>query len=303
MIAPSDRIAPELCKLTREPFDDPNTLFEPKLDGIRCIAYITNHQVTLINRAFNDITDRFPDVVPSLQNTNGDCILDGELVCLDKHGVPDFQRMQSRMNRKNLIAEYAEMYQATYVVFDCLSYEGRPLMKSSILARKVFLERALLSVGPTVRPITFTINDGIHTFEKLTSVGWEGIVAKPIDSHYRPGQRKEWLKIKATHMIDAVVLACTLGAGRRQNKFGALVLAERMPGTDDLSYLGEVGTGFTDEDLDTLLTILHRLKTDNGTDGNIKFYVEPKLTVRIKYLEKTDEGLLRFPVYIGVLGY
>lgn len=212
--------------------------------------------------------------------------------------------MQSRMNRKVLIEEYARIYPATYIVFDCLSYAGRLLMGSSILARKVFVDRVCLTISPTfVRPITFVLTDGIETFNKLADAGWEGIVAKPVDSKYRPGQRKEWLKIKVSKTTNAVVLACTLGTGKRSNKFGALVLAERMPGTNDLSYLGEVGTGFTDEDLDTLLTIMHKLKTNDGTDGNIKFYVDPRLTVRIKYLERTNDGLLRFPVYKGVLGY
>jgi len=65
-------------------FSDKDWIFEPKVDGARCIAHISDKTVKLQNRRLKPITYRSPEVVRSLRQNAGDCVLDGEMAVFSK---------------------------------------------------------------------------------------------------------------------------------------------------------------------------------------------------------------------------
>ncbi len=89
---------------------------------------------------------------------------------------------------------------------------------------------------------------------------WEGIVAKKADAPYRPGQRvHSWIKIKNSRVQEGIVVGWKPGSGRRAGTIGSLLLA--IPEDGGLTYIGKVGTGFTDAVLDDLYGRLEPLRT------------------------------------------
>src|SRR5207249_6762421 len=77
----------------------------------------------------------------------------------------------------------------------------------------------------------------------------EGIVAKRLESRYQPGKRtRDWLKFKAHCEQEFVIAGYTRGKGRRESAFGSLVLA--VYGADGLEYVGNVGTGFDEAEIE-----------------------------------------------------
>jgi len=86
---------PMLTMLHKEPFDDPDWLFEIKWDGYRALAYVDNHKVQLYSRNENLFNALFQPIVKELEKVSIQCILDGEVVLLDESGKSDFQLMQN----------------------------------------------------------------------------------------------------------------------------------------------------------------------------------------------------------------
>src|SRR5260370_35031716 len=72
-------------------------LHEIKHDGFRVIARKDGDRVRLYSRPGNDFTRRFPLIVEALARLRSrSCIIDGEAVCCDDNGMPDFDRIRYR---------------------------------------------------------------------------------------------------------------------------------------------------------------------------------------------------------------
>ena len=91
-----------------EPFDDPECLFELKLDGERCLAYLDGNSVELRNKRGNLLLPKFRELEDINKQVNGRCILDGELAVL-VGGKPSFHTLLSRimMSGRGLKSELA----------------------------------------------------------------------------------------------------------------------------------------------------------------------------------------------------
>ncbi|GAA0220874.1 ATP-dependent DNA ligase [Metaclostridioides mangenotii] len=89
-------IKPMLIAEMQEAFDSPDYIFELKLDGIRCIAYLDNDSTDLRNKRDFKLISRFPELDQLHRYVNEKCILDGELIAM-KNGVPDFYELQRRI--------------------------------------------------------------------------------------------------------------------------------------------------------------------------------------------------------------
>lgn len=307
-MVPSNRYEPMLAKLVEKPFDDPNYIYERKLDGIRCIVYLSADAPILINRSGNIITDKFPEIYPKLKPGYTSAVLDGELVCLSDEGVPLFQRMQTRMNRKYAITKTMVENPASYIVFDILELDGKCLCNQPLYRRKTILDDVLQWGGSTVQTNPYQIGHGLALLKDYTAEGGEGIMAKTMDGLYCPGKRgPEWLKMKARKEITVYVGALTQGFGRREDTFGALMVGTRPnPHTSRLIFIGEVGTGYTDTDLVDLYEILLRMETEkspfiNEPPGQVMMYVKPSLKVNVTYLEMTNDGIMRHAAFKGVV--
>jgi bifunctional non-homologous end joining protein LigD len=92
-------IEPMNASLSESPFSSADWLFEPKLDGVRALAFIDSGEVKLFSRRGLDATRQYPGIARELANQiETRMVLDGEIAALDEAGVPSFQQIQQRLN-------------------------------------------------------------------------------------------------------------------------------------------------------------------------------------------------------------
>ncbi len=275
-------------------------VFEVKWDGYRALAYVRGSEATLVSRNGNDLTERFRGVANAIPRSlkTPDCVLDGEVCALDEQGRPSFSAMQQGKAGTPIV----------YEVFDVLEVDGEPLVDLPLRERRARLEALLDRRNRTVR-VSGQFEDGAALYEAARQQGLEGIVAKRLDCPYRQGKRtREWLKIKTHGRQEFVVAGYTKGQGRRSGRFGSLVLGVWRG--DELSYAGNVGTGFTDKDIDELLRKLRPLETKEPpfavvpTMPKVKrsdvVWVKPELVCEVEFVEWTHDGRLRAPSFQGL---
>ncbi|MGI9147732.1 MAG: DNA ligase D, partial [Chloroflexota bacterium] len=304
-------LSPMLPSVAERPFSNPNWLFEPKLDGYRVLATLANGEVHLASRRGLDCSAEFSWLVDALrEQPYRDAILDGEIVALDERGHPSFQLLQNRGGepRPHLV----------YYAFDVLYRDGFDLRGVPLEQRKALLGSSVFpSPGDRVRIVEAFPEHGTTLYDAALANGMEGIVAKRRDSRYEAGKRTDaWLKIKATHSDEFVVGGYTAGSGARASTFGSLAVGYYKAGASKLTYVGHAGSGFDDRTLKTLHERLKLLRTDESpfdaevpgfgmwrragrADGPIT-WVRPDLVAQVKYAERTSDGILRAPVFMGL---
>ena len=287
------------------PGDDGHT-FEAKWDGVRVLTRWDGAHLTLRTRNGRDTTAAYPELASLAGVLDGTpVLLDGEIVAFDEdHGLPSFQRLQGRMHvtSARAAAGLVSATPVTYLVFDVLHVGDRSLLEEPWQVRRDELE-ALELAGPSwATPASF-IGEGEVTLAAMRARGMEGVVAKRIDSLYRPGARtKAWTKVVLTTRDDFVVGGWLPGEGRRAHGIGALLLGQ--PRADGrLRFVGGVGTGFTDAELRRLDAALSPTVTaDSPFDAALPrhaVFVEPTVVVDVEYRQRTADGMLRHPSYKG----
>jgi len=242
------------CETEDKAFTREGWLFELKLDGYRLIASKSHGEALLLTRNGNDYTQVFPEIARAVKSLPfDDCIIDGEVVCLDAKGVPSFSRLQQRgrLSSSLEIRRAAVELPATFYAFDLIAFEEFDVRPLPLLRRKELLKDVVPALG-ILRYLDHIETEGEEFLEQVTAMGLEGIVAKKSDSPYRKGRSDKWLKIKAEKSGDFVIVGFTKPKGARSH-LGALQLADWVNGA--LVYAGRVGTGFNDQ----LLTELHGL--------------------------------------------
>jgi bifunctional non-homologous end joining protein LigD len=309
---PPPELHPMLATDGGKPFDDPDWLFEIKWDGVRAIATVvrpgagSDGSTTLVSRNGNDITPAYPELAPLWERVLArNAVLDGEIVALDENGKPSFQRLQQRMHSRDLnaVARAAKRLPVTFVVFDILAVDGEPLCDEPLTRRLELLQELLVPGGPFVRS-TAIPGDGTVMFEAARQQELEGLIAKRADSPYRPGKRsRDWRKLKIRRDVDAVIGGWLVGEGTRANRLGALLVGLYDEGV--FRYIGRVGTGFDDAELERLGELLDTHARDTSPFDTIPVrtgrWVEPALVCHIEYGEVTDDNKLRHPSYKGIL--
>jgi bifunctional non-homologous end joining protein LigD len=298
-----------LPSLAQKPFKHANWLFEPKLDGYRVLAIVEGGEVKLYSRRGLDCSGEYPWLVNAVKcQPYRDIILDGEIVALDENGRPSFQLLQNRASEPKP--------PLLYYAFDVLYRDGYDLRGIELEQRKALLATSLL---PTerLRIVDTFAEDGVTLFAAAKANGMEGVVAKRRDSKYETGRRTDaWLKIKATYSDDFVVGGYTAGSGSRESTFGSLIVGYYQDGDSKLTYVGHAGSGFDDRTLDSLYKRLQGLRTKESpfhgevptvgrwvrpgkAEGPIT-WVKPELVAQVKYTERTTDGILRAPVFMGL---
>ncbi len=294
-----NEVKPMLAKIG-EPFDDPDWIFEVKWDGTRALCRV-NEKVQFFNRRNVDITYRYPELQSVRQRIKAfSCILDGEVVIL-KEGRPSFQDLQRREHVDNAfkIGLLSEEIPAVYIAFDILSKDDRDVTGEMLLKRKELLSETV-SESTRIMVSPYVDGKGKDYLAAVTNAGFEGVIAKRKDSPYFCGVRSgAWLKIKKTKTLDCVIGGFTEGEGERKPYFGALLLGIGTP----LTFIGKVGTGFSDEDLSSICEMLRRIENDiNPFTGRIPedniHFVNPVFVCEVKYLELTSDRKLRAPVFL-----
>ena len=303
-----ERLKPMLARLADGPFTHSDWLFEPKLDGIRAVAYICQGEVILRTRAGNDVTSEFPWLVDALEAQPHEAmVLDGEIVALDDAGLPNFSLLQRvRGDHSRALGQgHASASTLLYYVFDLLHLNGASLMPSPLYERKNWLKRTVVP-SEQIRLVEHVEVEGTAFFEGASRLGLEGMVAKRANSPYEPGLRsRNWLKVKAMQSQEFVIGGYTHGEGYRTTTFGALLLG--VYEGDQLRYAGRVGSGFDLLGIDDLLSVMRPLETAESPfvpnaelDKTDAQWVRPELVAQVKFSQWTDDHRLRTPVYMGL---
>jgi bifunctional non-homologous end joining protein LigD len=307
-----ERVAPMLATLTDvEHFgDDTDWAFEMKWDGVRTIAYLAGGRVQLFSRKGRDDTAAYFDVAEDLAKLDVQtAILDGEVVVLDRAGRPQFGLLQHRINltKPADIQRVAKSYPAQLMLFDILELNGQSLLRKTYLQRRAALEKLVRpSAGSRIQVPPVFEGDLSAAIQTSGQLQLEGVVAKRRNSTYQPGQRsRSWLKIKLHRAQEVVVGGWRPGQGRRDGGVGSLLIG--IPAADGLHYLGRVGSGFNDHQLDEIQELLKPLGTktspfvdvprEDARDAN---WVTPSLVGEVTYGELTEPGRLRHPVWKGI---
>ncbi len=297
------RVTPMLAETAAEPFTASGWSFELKLDGYRILAGAQQRAATLRTRNGRDATESFPEIARAIGALPFDrFLLDGEVVAVDDAGRPSFQRLQQRAQylRPMDLRRAAVTIPVTYYAFDLLAFEDFDLRPLPLTARKDVLRRLLPPAGP-IPFLEHFPTDGERLFQQVQQMGLEGVVAKREDAAYQQGRSGAWLKIRSDRTGDFVVVGYTLPGGTRVG-FGALHLGEFADGR--MTYVGRVGTGFSDELLTELRHQLDALSCDGAacevphSPGDDDRWVRPELVAEIRYKEWTEQALLRHPVFL-----
>jgi bifunctional non-homologous end joining protein LigD len=297
------RVEPMLATLAEHPFSDPGWLFEIKWDGIRALARIENGTLTLRSRAGVDITKRYPELVSLPEALAArQAIVDGEIVALDARGHTDFERLQERMHVRAPSENLISQIPAIYFAFDLLYCDGYDLRGAPLLERKQLLQR-LLHTSERFRYSDHQLEHGKELFELAKATGLEGIVAKRSDSPYVSDRSINWVKLKVTKTLDAVVGGWT-EARTTALPFGSLLLG--LYQAKKLRFIGHVGSGFDARKLEELSAQLKKLAAatcpfNAVPETNEKpSWVSPELVARVKFSGWTQEHSLRHPVFLAL---
>jgi bifunctional non-homologous end joining protein LigD len=297
------KLEPMLAEIGSAPFNHPDWMWEPKLDGYRVIASLDGKEVRLRSRRGLDLAESFPRLAEELgQQAAGGMILDGEIVAFDPSGRPSFNALQNRVQAKTATELKAaeQNVPVVYYCFDLPYFAGVDLRKSPYRDRRRYLSQCLLPT-PRVQPVHAS-EDGVALHEAALQSGFEGVVGKRKDSRYESGRRSaQWLKVKPTRSADFVVGGYTRGKGSRAS-LGALLVGYWDKGK--LRFASHVGSGFDERTLKQLQAKLEPLKRDDCPFAekpdlpNPTTWVEPKIVVEVKFHSWTEDGHLRAPVYI-----
>jgi bifunctional non-homologous end joining protein LigD len=307
-----ERLTPMLATPGRMPQAEDRWAFEVKWDGIRAIAYCKPGRLRIESRNLNDISSRYPEL-RALSRELGmrEAVLDGELVAFDEHGAPSFECLQGRMHltSESAIRRLAQQAPVTYLIFDLLYLEGHSTMELPYRERRALLERLDLG-GPAWQTPAYRVGDGSALLAATAEHRLEGLIAKRLDSPYRPGARHvDWLKLKNTARQELVIGGWLPGKGERTGQLGALLMGyyEGSDKTRALRYAGRVGTGFDEAELGRLGRELHarRRRTSPFAKRGVQppreaRFVKPELVAEIEFSHWTRERILRHSVYRGL---
>ena len=178
--------APMPLRRLREPFDDPRWLYELKLDGFRVLAHVARGRCRLVSRNGHTFKS-WPTLGDAIATTvrAESVVLDGELVCLDDAGHPDFRALMFRRAEPIMYA------------FDVLALDGRDLRDEPLLARKRTLRRIVPRRADRLRYVDHVAGRGVDLFRAVCELDMEGIVSKRADGVYTSDRdATTWIKVK-----------------------------------------------------------------------------------------------------------
>jgi bifunctional non-homologous end joining protein LigD len=234
-------------------------------------------------------------------------VLDGEIVALDDAGEPaGFQRLQGRIHVAGLEDRRARgAPEVALMVFDVLRDGREDLRSLPLSARRARLERIVGRAGSRhLRLSRFVAGRGDLLLGDATEHGWEGIIAKRLDSTYQTARRSaDWRKLKLQRTQSCVIGGWTEPRGSRA-RFGALLLGVWTDG--GLEYIGHTGTGFTHAELERVSGLLRRLEVpaspfrSRPRTNARPHWVEPRLVAEVRFTEWTADNRLRHPTYLGL---
>ncbi|WP_336802089.1 DNA ligase D [Kaistia sp. MMO-174] len=275
-------------------------IHEIKFDGYRLQAHVAAGRVKLLTRTGLDWTKKFgKEIVAALQALPiGTALLDGELVVETANGASDFSALQADLSegRSDRFVFYA---------FDLLYLDGYDLRELPLSERKQLLAQVVAQAAPLIRLSQHFEEDGAVVFRHASRLGLEGIVSKVLDSPYRSGRGKSWLKVKGSARQEFVIGGYVPSTTSRR-AIGSLVLGVQADGA--LQPVGRVGTGFSARVAEDLFQTLERMRISaspfgralTAEEGRQVRFVRPELVAEVEFRAWTADGHLRHASFRGL---
>lgn len=280
----------------REAFNSPDWIYEVKLDGIRCIAYMDSNVTDLRNKRDKKLIPHLPELSEIHKQVSKKCILDGEVFVL-KNGITDFYEIQ----RRSLLTDpfkihlTADKHPAAFTAYDVIYLDNKqvtdlPLMERKKILQDIISENKFLSMSRYIQ------YNGIELFKQTKQNGLEGIVAKRKDSRYYFDKRsKDWIKCKVMASDDCIIC----GYIQKANHMTSLVLGQYD--NDTLVYKGHVTLGVS---LGTLNKYKYQIIENSpfgyvpeGNDNVV--WLAPELVCIVESMP-TGKVSFRQPVFKGI---
>ncbi|MCU1395886.1 MAG: ATP-dependent ligase [Ilumatobacteraceae bacterium] len=267
--------------------------YEPKWDGHRVIARRRGDDVEAVSSNGLDRIERWPWLADAVRaSCDADVILDGEVIAIDDDGHHSFG-LVGRADRPH-----------SFIVFDILSLGGDDLLTRPWHERRALLDSVVRPLPPlSVTPVS---DDADAMLAATKANGFEGVIAKRLDSTYLAGRRtSSWIKIKHRFEQELVVGGYLVGEGNRSTTFGSLLVGHYEAGI--LRFAGAVGTGFTDLTLRTLQQRFAPLRIaacpfdpEPKLPRGHAVWLHPEIVAQVSFAEWTEAGHLRHPVFLGI---
>ena len=276
------QLKPMLLEEVNEPFNDKNFLYEIKFDGIRALIYVSKNSFKILSRNGTNLTNKYPEL-KKIQKLvgNHEIIFDGEIIATEG-ALPSFSLLQKRNRFKRVSSDIMNDIPVYFIVFDIL-YDNVDLTNLSLDKRKKILGQY---PDNSVFIKSRIYSDGLSLFKMVKKIGLEGIVAKKRKSIYLFGKRtSDWVKVKNIHVDNFIVH----GYLEKTNTY-SLLLGEYK--NNKLKYVGKVSVNKSHE----VMRKIKKSKKVNNSFVNFledAIYVEPTISVRVRYLEKHKSGALR----------
>ena len=290
-------IKPMLIGAEGDAFDSPDYLYELKLDGVRCIAYLDPSGTDLRNKRNIKMLPRVPELTHIHTHIRCRCILDGELAIIH-NGKPDFYLIQRRsmMSDPFKIQVDSRLHPACFTVFDILYYDDHPVTDLPLIERKRLLQEVVMEESPRLAISRHIEDRGIAFYQLAEEQKLEGIVAKRKDSKYYFDKRtKDWIKCK--YLKDSDYVIC--GYVRKPGNMTSIVLGQYR--CNQLVYKGHVSLGISGEVFQRIQSVPHTENPFPDEDkGSDTVWILPKLVCTVKYMMKTKSGGLRQPAFKGL---
>lgn len=292
--------------------DSSEYIHEIKWDGIRGLVYLQNNELKIYTKKGNDRTEFYPELnILNDELKAQDIILDGEIIVLDKEGLPSFYNslIRETVKSKKNLKYYQNNYPINYIVFDILKYKDTLLTKNLLFERKQLLEQLLSSIvnNSNIIRLSEVYSDGKELYQKMKQKNMEGIVSKKINSPYISGKKHDaWFKTKFTKKM-----LCIIGGIQwKGDKPNSLVLGVKTLGNEKMNYVGKASLGLKESDLKLLKEYRNELIQDEcpflessisslDLSGTELTWVNPSITCWINFLELSNDGHFRHPKIIG----
>ena len=292
-------VKPQFARLYDAPPQGAGWFHEIKFDGYRIIAVKDGGKVTFFSRSGLDWTEKFESLIPAIAALPATtAVIDGEVAVVGANSRTDFSALQAALS------EGKDGF--TYYVFDLLHLDERDLKPLPLRERKARLKILTSGAGKRSRLVfsDHVEGQGEAFFAKATEMGLEGIVSKDASAPYRSGIGLSWRKIKAAGAQEFIIVGYSK-SDKKGRAFSSLLLGY-YDAEDRLTYAGRVGTGFSEETLDTLGARLQALRLPKRPDiANLvhrsdAVYVKPELVAQIRFIGWTADRVVRHAVFQGL---
>jgi len=298
-------LEPMTARLVQKLPEGDDWLYEVKLDGYRALLSKRGDDVRLRSRNDRDLSAAYPRVIAAGRRLrDATVLLDGEVVAVDRHGVPSFQALQHRGAHPD--------YTIVYYAFDLLHLNGESLTAEPLHERRRRLPAVIAQSGLL---ISETLSGtAAEVIDAVRSLGLEGVIAKRRNSRYESGLRSgAWCKVKLDRQQEFVV------GGYRRGPLGVDALVVGYHEGDGLRFAAKVRAGFTPHLRREVFERLKRLHhstcpfSDLPTTGPTHWgggvtpeqmsemqWVTPVVVAQVRFVEWTAEGHLRHSAFLGL---